>query len=178
MIAHLKHWQGGHVAVAAMETIARKTPDIDLVIAGGGPELDALKRQAADLGVAGRVVFTGPLPVARANDLLNCLDIALAPFPKNRPIGSPVKLRNYCAAGCAVLASDIPQNLGELPDGVAAFHAADDPESLARRALDLMAAPDDRRRMSAAARALAEDRWPWRRTTDAVHDALFPNAPV
>ncbi len=39
-----------------------QTPSCKVMIVGGGPSLDDLKRQAQEEGVADRVIFTGPVP--------------------------------------------------------------------------------------------------------------------
>ncbi|MGH9079131.1 MAG: glycosyltransferase family 4 protein [Acidimicrobiales bacterium] len=61
--------KGFDLLLEAFASIAAERPGVDLVIAGTGDELDHLRRRAAELGVAVRVRFVGPLDrddVARA----------------------------------------------------------------------------------------------------------------
>ena len=172
LLANLTRWQGTHCAIAAMEDIAAARDDVDLMIAGDGIEMANLKRQAAAGRAAARIHFLGQVPVEQANDFLNTLDIALAPFPADRPPGSPVKLRDYCAAGCAIVASDLPQNLEQLPPDVVCFHKADNPADMARAVLALLDEPAAARDMGRRARAFAETKWAWKNTVDAVTEHL------
>ena len=46
----------------ALPALARRVPDVRLRVVGGGPRLPHLQRLAAELAVAERVTFTGPVP--------------------------------------------------------------------------------------------------------------------
>jgi glycosyltransferase involved in cell wall biosynthesis len=54
-VGRLERYKGHHRAVAAMPDLLRLRPGASLAIIGDGPERDALERQAASLGIAGRV---------------------------------------------------------------------------------------------------------------------------
>ena len=54
----------------ALEQVQRQLPDVLLVIAGEGPALDALHRQASRLGLSDNLMFVGYLD--RATGLLDC----------------------------------------------------------------------------------------------------------
>ena len=164
LIANLTRWQGGHIAVASMTRL----PEYRLMVVGGGPELESLKALARKLDVAGRVLFLGPVPVERANAAMNCFDVALAPFPADRPATSPLKLRDYAAAGRPVLASDLPQNRADADRSWARFFRADDADDLARQVRALQAAPETLAAMSVAARRWAEDHLSWDATARAI----------
>ncbi len=60
-VGHLIERKGHHIAVEALAVLPK---DIGLVIAGGGPELAALQRLSAKLGVQNRVHFAGIVPQA------------------------------------------------------------------------------------------------------------------
>ena len=55
-MGHLIERKGHFVAIDALPLLP---PDVQLLIAGGGPDRDALQRQAERLGVASRVRFVG-----------------------------------------------------------------------------------------------------------------------
>lgn len=54
-------------------------PDVKLVVAGGGPLLEPLRREAHRLGMASSVVFTGYVPEADKVDHFNLADIFFFP---------------------------------------------------------------------------------------------------
>ena len=58
-VGHLIERKGHHVAI---EALACLPPEVDLLIAGSGPERAALERLAANLGVSDRVNFIGVVP--------------------------------------------------------------------------------------------------------------------
>lgn len=59
-----------------LEALAR-TRGVDLVVAGEGPEREALERLSASLGITERVRFLGPQPRERVLELLGAADAAI-----------------------------------------------------------------------------------------------------
>lgn len=57
-VGHLIERKGHHIAIEALPLL----PDVQLLVAGGGPEQGALKKLALDLGVADRVRWVGVVP--------------------------------------------------------------------------------------------------------------------
>jgi glycosyltransferase involved in cell wall biosynthesis len=57
----LTPWKGVDGLIRLMPQLSKKFPDLKLVIAGSGPEQDALERCAEECGVAEQVVFLGSL---------------------------------------------------------------------------------------------------------------------
>jgi glycosyltransferase involved in cell wall biosynthesis len=68
--------------LTAMAQCLDAIPNLFFIIVGGGPSLEQVKRQAADLGLADRVVFTGFLPPEEFARVLPAMDIALMPLTK------------------------------------------------------------------------------------------------
>jgi glycosyltransferase involved in cell wall biosynthesis len=68
--------------LAAMAQCLDTIPHLFFIIVGGGPSLEQVKRQAADLGLTGRVVFTGFLPPEEFARVLPAMDVALMPLTK------------------------------------------------------------------------------------------------
>ncbi|MDP2881160.1 MAG: glycosyltransferase family 4 protein [Azonexus sp.] len=58
-VGHLVERKGHHIAIEAMPSLPE---DVLLVIAGSGPERQALENLAQNIGVQPRVLFTGQLP--------------------------------------------------------------------------------------------------------------------
>jgi len=95
------------------------TPRLDLVVVGDGPARPALERQAAALGIADRVRFTGLSPHADVPGMVAGFDIALQ--PRAVAYASPLKLFDYMAAGRAIVAPDQPNIREILTDGETAL---------------------------------------------------------
>lgn len=79
-------------------------PDVDLLLAGDGPERDALSRLAADLGVAGRVRFLGAVAHADLPGLYSAADALVLASSRE---GWANVLLEAMACGTPVIASDV-----------------------------------------------------------------------
>jgi glycosyltransferase involved in cell wall biosynthesis len=107
-VGFVRAWHGlDHV----IDGMAAGPAHTRLVVVGDGPAVPDLAAQADRLGLAARVTFTGlvqphdvPAHVAR-------FDIALQ--PSATPYASPLKLFDYMAACCAIVAPDQP-NIREI----------------------------------------------------------------
>lgn len=87
-----------------------------LFVIGDGPARAALEAQAAALGIASRVVFTGIVPRDEIPTYVSTFDIALQPAVVS--YASPLKLFEYLALGRAIVAPDQPNIREVLDDGV------------------------------------------------------------
>ena len=109
----LKAWHGVDLLLEAFATLSS---EYRLLVVGEGPERKALEARAGVLGLAGRVIFTGPVPHAQIPAYLDAMDIGAAPYaPMAGFYFSPLKVVEYMAAGLPVVAS----RQGDLPQVVA-----------------------------------------------------------
>jgi glycosyltransferase involved in cell wall biosynthesis len=117
----------------AVRAIA-EVPDAVLAIAGTGPLLGDLERQARETGVADRVLFLGLRPDARA--LMGAADVVVMP---SRWEGLPLSALEALASGTPLVATDV-RGLRELvTDDQNALLVPEEPRALAvalRRVLD------------------------------------------
>jgi len=163
-IGGLVKWQGLETALHAYARLDNRK-GTRLVIAGNGPEFDRLIKLANQLGIADQTDFLGHVSRDRANEVINTFDIAIAPFTaeRNMEIGlSPIKIRDYAAAGRFVVCSDIPEILDVRIADWIRFHKPDDPDDLCRvleMALRERPFQDDRTGEAARAYALANLDW-------------------
>ena len=153
-IGFVRRWHGLETVIDAMSASPLK---LDLVIAGEGPAREELERQAAARSCADRVRFTGLAPREAVPALLESFDIALQ--PRSVDYASPLKLFEYMAAGCAIVAPDQPNIREILTHGeTALLFDPDRPEALWQAIATLAADRELRARIGAAARAEIERR--------------------
>lgn len=153
--------RGLDTVIAAMPAIRDTDPSATLTIVGDGDALTALKKQAADLGLAEVVFFTGRLPRDEAMEYVAAANIALVPHHRSPHTDStiPHKLFQYMALGRPVLVSDcapLVRIVTETHAGIA--FAAGDPADLARQ-VGRLSDPIVAAEMAAAGRRAVLDRW-------------------
>lgn len=159
-IGFVRDWHGLDRVIDHLA--ADRSVPLELVVAGDGPALPALRERAAALGVASRVRFLGLQPRVAVPGLIRQFDIALQPSAV--PYASPLKIFEYMAGGRAIVAPDQPNIREILADRETAllFDPAD-PEGLWRAVRRLADDPALRQRLGAnAARALAARGYTWR----------------
>lgn len=89
----------------------RRDLPIQLLIVGDGLDRTRLEARIAELGIGDRARITGFVPREEIPGYISAFDIALQPAVT--AWASPLKLFEYLAAGCAVLAPDTP-NIREV----------------------------------------------------------------
>jgi glycosyltransferase involved in cell wall biosynthesis len=178
-IGILSPWQGVETALNAFAFLGAR-PDMRLVIAGDGPERGRLETLARKLDIQERVDFLGYVPREQANLVINGFDIALAPFTRERnsEIGlSPIKIRDYAAAGRLVISADIPE-LSDLEEfGWMVLHKPDDGADLARQISRCLGADFDKQAAQLAARSYAEANFDWNGIAQRLARQVSPQIP-
>ena len=160
-VGFVRDWHGLDAVIAAMAA-DRDGPKVRLVVVGDGPARPALERQAAALGMAERVTFTGLQPREAIPALVAGFDIALQPLVVR--YASPLKIFEYMAAGRAIVAPDQPNIREMLRDEETALLFDSDAAGAMWHAIRRLAGDAAlRRRLGAAARAeIARRDYTWR----------------
>ena len=137
--------------IRAFAAVAPRHPDAVLIVAGDGPELDALRRLAADRGVDRRVILPGAVPgIARYFGTFRLL------CHTSRREGMPNVLLEAAAHGIPAVATRAGGVAEVIDDGVTGYLANHDDEAAIGAALDrLLADPALAAAMGSAARRKA-----------------------
>lgn len=178
-------YEGLSLLLDALPGLLERDPAIRLLLAGGGPEEQALKRRAADLGIASRVIFAGRVPNEKVPDYYNLADIMIYPRLPTRvtELVTPLKPLEAMALGRLVVVSDVGGQRELVTDGITglAFRAGDR-ESLVTTVLSaLQLDPVRRAEILQAARRFVETERTWvnsvRRYESVYQRALHPESP-
>ncbi|MDP8254518.1 MAG: glycosyltransferase family 4 protein [Candidatus Alcyoniella australis] len=130
-----------HKGLGTMLEALIHAPQLRLLVIGGPALLEHWRSQAAKLGVAQRVEFTGNLPHSQVATQLARARIGVAPLRDcfyNRHLTSPMKVLEYFSAGLPVVGSDLPTVAELVGDERGLLVPPDDPRALAGALLRLI----------------------------------------
>ena len=126
-------------------------PGVTAVLVGDGPDREALKRLALELGVEERAIFTGRVPESRV--YFPALDVYVL---ASRSEGLPLALVEAMLAGCAIVATDVGSVSDAITDGETGLLVpAGDAPALARAVQSLLDDPGRAAALGEAARTRA-----------------------
>jgi glycosyltransferase involved in cell wall biosynthesis len=154
------HWDRLDLLLDAIHELAPDYPELAAMLIGDGPVAPRLVQQAHDLGIAGRVVFTGAVPRNAMSDHLALLDAAV--LPHSNRFGSPVVLFEFMGQGLPIVAPRLDPITDVLRDGVTgALFDPLDPGQLIAAIATLLESVHLRRRLGATARdrVLSQHTW-------------------
>lgn len=161
-IGELRQLKGVDLLLQALSTIRKRWP-VRAVIVGAGPDADAFKALAVQLGIDGAVTFTGALPARQAFALGRCLVVP------SRAESFPYIVLEAAAAGIPVIATDV----GGIPEIVAGTDtllvAPEDAEALTAAMAATLAEPETARRKAHALKAEVARKF----TIDAMTSAVL-----
>ena len=126
-------------ALRAFALVARRLPQARLFIAGSGPELPALRQLTAQLGIAERVEFTGPLDRDAMAALMRRCHVMLNP---SRVDNMPNSVLEAMACGIPVVSTNVggvPYIIDNGQTGL--LVPAGDPQAMAAAALQVLTEP-------------------------------------
>lgn len=171
-VGGLRPWHGVADLLRAAAHLRARQREVQLLIVGDGPLRTDLETLAAELGLEGRVHFTGAVAHDAVPGLLKLMDVAVAPYAAAPGGGSfyfsPLKVFEYLAAACPVVAADCGQLRSLLQPGrTGLLYRPGDSADLAAALARMLDAPDWARALGQAGRdmVLAEHTWAGRAET-------------
>ena len=169
IVARLEDYKGHSYLLEAAKAVLAAHPATDFLIVGDGSQADALKKQAADLGITGNVLFTGftddVAPYYGIMDLnLNCSWGTEA---------TSLALAEGMSAGVPAVATTYGGNPCMIEDGVNGLLVPEkDPGAMAAAILSLIDDPARLADLSAAARRVYAEKFTARAMTEQL-EAMY-----
>ncbi len=102
-------YEGLPLLLDAMPEMLKSSPDIRLLLVGGGPQEALIKNKVIELGLENEVVFTGRVPHDQVQSYYNQVDVFVYPRLAMRltELVTPLKPLEAMAQGRLVVASDV-----------------------------------------------------------------------
>jgi len=181
-------YEGLHLAVEALPSILAQAPRARLLLVGGGPCKQSLAAQAARIGVADKVIFTGRVPHDQVARYYSLVDLLLYPRLAMRltDLVTPLKPLEAMAQGKLVLASDVGGHRELIRDGeTGRLFRSGSAEALAAAAVEVLHRQDRWEDMRQAGRRYVETERNWRASVERyrgvyaglVRDAAWHGSP-
>jgi glycosyltransferase involved in cell wall biosynthesis len=159
----------------ALPAVLASMPDARLRIVGGGPELPALKRRAAELSVETSVTFLGE--VGRRDDVVREYARADVFCLPSRQEGFGIVFLEAMATGLPIVACRAAAVPEVVPDGeVGLLVPPSDPPTLARALVQVLGSPELGRRLGDAGRKRAR-RYDWSRVAERFMTVVKAGSP-
>lgn len=127
-------YEGLDLLLDAAALLATQRPELRVLLVGGGPQEQALRAQAARLGLGERVIFPGRVPHAQVQRYYELIDVLAYPRQSMRltELVTPLKPLEAMAQGRMFVASDVGGHKELVRDGdIGTLFPAGDAKALA-----------------------------------------------
>lgn len=116
-------YEGLDLLIDAVSQLMSRRPDIRVLLVGGGPQEPALRKQARELGIESRIIFTGRVPHIEVQHYYDLIDVLVYPRRAMRltEIVTPLKPLEAMAQGRVLIASDVGGHRELVRDGDTGF---------------------------------------------------------
>ncbi|MFJ1645275.1 glycosyltransferase family 4 protein [Streptomyces sp. NPDC088258] len=180
-VSRLVPRKGQDTLIRAMPAVLAHVPDAVLLVVGGGPYEDDLRKLAAATGVTGSVRFTGAVPWAELPAHFGAGDVFAMPCRTRRGgldvEGLGIVYLEASATGLPVVAGDSGGAPDAVLDGETGWVVRGGPERVAaaesaERIVTLLRDAGLRRRMGERGREWVEERWRWDLLAERLRELL------
>ena len=112
-------YEGLDLLLRALPAVLGQIPDVKVLLVGGGPQEENLRRLVCELGLKDRVVFTGRVPHAEVNKYYDLVDVLVYARHSMRltELVTPLKPLEAMAQGRLMVASDVGGHKELIQDG-------------------------------------------------------------
>jgi phosphatidylinositol alpha-1,6-mannosyltransferase len=165
-VSRLVPRKGGRTLIRAFPEVLRSHPEAHLLIVGGGPDLERLRKMTDEAGLQRSVTLAGPQPWDLIPSYLAAADIFALPtrtrFLGTETEGLPLVYVEAAAAGLPLIGADVggvgdavrPGETGLMVDG-------SDAGQTAGAIIRLLDDPEESRRLGANAREMVLREFSW-----------------
>lgn len=171
-VGSFQPWHGIDLLLDSFNGVMEKITDAQLLLVGDGPGRSEAERRVSTSRWDGSVHFMGRLENSQVAEILAITDVSVAPFPyaSSDIVGSPLKLFEYMAAGCPVIASWAPIHdvIEHEVNGIRVEPA--NASALADQLVRLLSNPTLSQRLGANAQRMALERYSWDNTIQQLED--------
>ncbi|MBQ0719374.1 MAG: glycosyltransferase, exosortase A system-associated [Gammaproteobacteria bacterium] len=169
-------YEGLPLLLDAMPKMLQHSPDIRLLLVGGGPQEALIKEKVSALKLEDVVVFTGRVPHDQVQAYYNQVDIFVYPRLAMRltELVTPLKPLEAMAQGRLVVASDVGGHKELIRDKQnGCLFKAGDADDLARSVLDLLSSESAWPALKKAGRDYVETERNWQ-VSVANYQSVYP----
>jgi len=150
-------YQGVEMLIDAAAIVAQRRPDARVLVVGGEPaQVESAKARAQAAGAAAIMIFTGQQPAKEIPGFVQASDLLVS--PRIRGTNTPLKIYSYLRSGKPIVATNLLTHTQVLTPEIAKL-ADPQPAPFAAAILDLIDRPEERTRLSAMARAIAQEKY-------------------
>jgi len=150
-------YQGVDMLIEAAAIVAKTRPDARVLVVGGEPaQVESAKARAHAAGAASVMIFTGQQPAKEIPGFVQAADLLVS--PRIRGTNTPLKIYSYLRSGKPIVATNLLTHTQVLTEDIAKL-VDPKPEPFAAAMLELIDRADERQRLSAAAAAVAKEKY-------------------
>src|SRR5688572_6338249 len=150
-------YQGVDLLIAASAIVVKRRADARVLVVGGEPaQIDSAKEKAAAAGASAVMIFTGQQPAKEIPGFVQAADLLVS--PRIRGTNTPLKIYSYLRSGKPIVATNLLTHTQVLTPEIARL-VDPEPEPFAAAMIALIGDANERRRLSAAAAVVAEEKY-------------------
>lgn len=160
-------YEGLDILLRALPIMLSTHSDLRILMVGGGPQDESLRRLASQLGIGDKVVFTGRVPHDQVQDYYDLIDVLVYPRLSMRltDLVTPLKPLEAMAQGRVLAASDVGGHQELIRDGYnGVLFKSGDPYALAQKVGELINTPNQWESLRRAGREFVETERNWQKS--------------